>query len=182
MNDVRLATVSEATDARAMAAIKKANSYMAERPYEKTTATKQKTVLARLNRFSRVMDSSIGIPFTKYRLGVESLIGLLPVVGDVAGLALSLYVLLEAQRVGASREVKLKILRNIGVDFLGGLLPVVGDAFDVLFKANTRNTKLLEDYLRDQLAESPQRTFPWRALIGLSLLFTVIAAGLVAIF
>ena len=155
---------------------------MAERPYEKTTATKQKMVLARLNRFSRVMDSSIGIPFTKYRLGLESLIGLLPVLGDVAGLALSLYVLLEAQRVGASRDVKLKILRNIGIDFVGGLLPVVGDAFDVLFKANTRNTKLLENYLNDQLAEPAQGAFPWRAWIGLSILFTVIALGLVVIF
>lgn len=148
----------------------------------KTTEAKQKAVLMRLNRFSRIMDSSIGIPFTRFRLGVESLIGLLPVVGDVAGLTLSLYVFLEAQQVGASRAVKLKILRNIGIDFVGGLLPVVGDAFDVLFKANTRNTKLLENYLNDQLAEPAQRAFPWQAWIGLSILFAVIALGLVAIF
>ena len=155
---------------------------MEDNSSRKTTEAKQKAVLLRLNRFSRIMDSSIGIPFTKFRLGVESLIGLLPVVGDVAGLTLSLYVFLEAQQVGASRAVKLKILRNIGIDFVGGLLPVVGDAFDVLFKANTRNTKLLENYLNDQLAEPAQGAFPWRAWIGLSILFTVIALGLVVIF
>jgi len=155
---------------------------MEDNSSRKTTEAKQKAVLMRLNRFSRIMDSSIGIPLTRFRLGVESLIGLLPVVGDVAGLTLSLYVFLEAQQVGASRAVKLKILRNIGIDFVGGLLPVVGDAFDVLFKANTRNTKLLENYLNDQLAEPAQRAFPWQAWIGLSILFAVIALGLAAIF
>ncbi|QQD20182.1 DUF4112 domain-containing protein [Spongiibacter nanhainus] len=155
---------------------------MEDNSSRKTTEAKQKAVLMRLNRFSRIMDSSIGIPFTRFRLGLESLIGLLPVVGDVAGLTLSLYVFLEAQQVGASGAVKLKILRNIGIDFVGGLLPVVGDAFDVLFKANTRNTKLLENYLNDQLAEPAQRAFPWQAWIGLSILFAVIALGLAAIF
>ncbi|WP_232787335.1 DUF4112 domain-containing protein [Spongiibacter nanhainus] len=164
-----------------MAAVKK-QIYMEDNSSRKTTEAKQKAVLMRLNRFSRIMDSSIGIPFTRFRLGLESLIGLLPVVGDVAGLTLSLYVFLEAQQVGASGAVKLKILRNIGIDFVGGLLPVVGDAFDVLFKANTRNTKLLENYLNDQLAEPAQRAFPWQAWIGLSILFAVIALGLAAIF
>lgn len=145
----------------------------------KPTEAQQRSVLKRLDKFSRFTDSSISIPFTRIRIGVEAIIGLVPVVGDVAGLALSGYVLLEAQRVGASRDVKLRMLRNMGIDFLGGLLPVFGDAFDAVYKANTRNTRLLRSYLEEQLAvEPPPPPFPWKAMIGLAILFAVITGGL----
>ncbi len=114
---------------------------------------------------------------------MEAIIGLVPVVGDMAGLALSGYVLLEAQRAGASKDVKLRMLRNMGIDFVGGLLPVVGDAFDAIYKANTRNTRLLKNYLEEQLAvEPPPPPFPWVTLIWLSVLFAVITGGLTLIF
>ena len=71
------------------------------------------------------------------------------------------------------------MLRNMVIDFLGGLLPVVGDAFDAVYKANTRNTRLLRNYLEKQLAiEPPPPPFPWGTLIGLSILFAVITGGL----
>ena len=63
---------------------------------------RQQATLARLDRFSRFTDSSIRIPFTRFELGAEALIGLVPVIGDAAGLVLSGYVLLEAQRAGVS--------------------------------------------------------------------------------
>ena len=140
---------------------------------------RQLAILKRLDTFSRFTDNSIGLPFTRFRIGVEPIIGLIPVVGDMAGLVLSGYVLLEAQRAGASREVKVKMLRNMGIDFLGGLLPVVGDAFDAIYKANVRNTRLLRNYLEEQLAEeAPPPPFPWKVLIGLSILFAVVTGGL----
>jgi hypothetical protein len=149
----------------------------------KTTKAQQQAVLKRLEKFSRFTDSSIGIPFTKFQIGAEAVIGLVPVVGDMAGLVLSGYVLVEAQRVGASKEVKQQMLRNMGIDFVGGLLPVVGDAFDAIYKANTRNTRLLRNYLEKQLAvEPPPPPFPWKILIGLSILFGVITAGLMLAF
>ncbi|HAC26317.1 MAG TPA: DUF4112 domain-containing protein, partial [Marinobacter hydrocarbonoclasticus] len=83
---------------------------------------RQRAILNRLDRFSRLMDSNIGLPFTRFRIGIEAIIGLLPVVGDMAGLILSGYVLVEAQRAGASKAVKLRMLRNMVIDFLGGLL------------------------------------------------------------
>lgn len=136
-----------------------------------------------MEKFSRFTDNSIGIPFTKYQIGAEAVIGLLPVVGDLAGLVLSGYVLLEAQRAGASKEVKLRMLRNMAIDFLGGLLPVVGDAFDAVYKANTRNTRLLRNYLEEQLAvEPPPPPFPWRAVIFLTVLFAVITGGVSLLF
>lgn len=151
---------------------------MAQQP----TEAQQRETLRRLEKFSRFTDSSIGIPFTRFKIGVDAIIGLLPGVGDMIGLVLSTYVLLEAQRVGASREVKLRMLRNMGIDFLGGLLPVVGDAFDAIYKANTRNTLLLKRYLEEQLAvEPPPPPFPWKMLIGLSILFAVITGGLTLI-
>lgn len=145
----------------------------------KPTEAQQRAALERLEKFSRFTDSSIGIPFTKFQIGAEAIIGLVPLVGDAAGLVMSSYVLLEAQRVGASKSVKLRMLRNMGIDFLGGLLPVVGDAFDAIYKANTRNTRLLRNYLEQQLeVEPPSPPFPWKTLIGLSILFAIITGGL----
>lgn len=146
---------------------------MISRPSE----TEQRAILKRLDKFSRFTDSSIGLPFTRFKIGVEPIIGLVPGIGDLIGLAMSGYVLLEAQRAGASKELKRKMLRNISIDFIGGLLPVFGDAFDAVYKANTRNTRLLRHYLQQQLAvESPPPPFPWKVLIGLSVLFAVIIA------
>lgn len=142
------------------------------------TEAEQRAILQRLDRFSRFTDSSIGLPFTRFKIGVEAIVGLIPGIGDAVGLAMAGYVLMEAQRAGASSDVKRRMLRNIGVDFVVGLIPVVGDAFDAVYKANTRNTRLLRDYLNAQLAvEEPPRVFPWRILIGLSVLFAGIAGG-----
>jgi hypothetical protein len=146
---------------------------------DKPTEAQQRSVLKRLDKFSRFTDSSISVPFTRFKIGVEAIIGLVPVVGDAAGLLLSGYVLLEAQRVGASKDVKQRMLRNMGIDFVGGLLPVFGDAFDAVYKANTRNTRLLRNYLEDQLAvEPPSPPFPWRAMIFLTIVFAIITGGL----
>ena len=117
----------------------------------KPSKAQQQAILARLDKFSRLTDSSVRIPFTPFRIGAEAIIGIVPVVGDVAGLLLSSYVLLEAQRAGASRSVKLRIMANMAVDFLGGLVPIVGDIFDAFFKANTRNTRLLREHLEREL-------------------------------
>lgn len=149
----------------------------------KPSEARQRAILARLDKFSRFTDSSIEIPFTKIRIGADAVIGLLPVVGDAAGLVLSGYVLIEAQRAGASKAVKLRMLRNMGVDFLGGLLPVVGDAFDAVYKANTRNTRLLRNYLEKELAiEPPPPPFPWMTVFWLSVVLAVVTGGLTLVF
>jgi len=116
---------------------------------ENTTLSQQQiqTAITRLERFSKMTDSSIRLPFTKFNIGVDAVIGLVPVIGDAAGLISSSYVLLEAQRMGVSKRIKLKIIANMLIDFVGGLIPLFGDVFDALFKANTRNTKILKDYL-----------------------------------
>ncbi|ATC87223.1 DUF4112 domain-containing protein [Pseudoalteromonas arctica] len=114
---------------------------------------KAQAAIARLERFSKLTDSSIGIPFTKFNIGLEAVIGLIPVIGDAAGLILSSYVLIEAQRLGVSKRIKTKMIINMLIDFVGGLVPFFGDVFDAFFKANTRNTQLLKKHLNKQLSE-----------------------------
>jgi hypothetical protein len=117
---------------------------------EKISQQKIDAAIKRLERFSKLTDSSIRIPFTQFKVGIDAIIGLVPVVGDVIGVLLSSYVLFEAQRVGVSKGIKLKMIVNILIDFFGGLIPLFGDFFDAFFKANTRNTDLLKDYLMKQ--------------------------------
>jgi hypothetical protein len=109
------------------------------------------TAIKRLEKFSHFTDSSIGIPFTKFNIGLEAVIGLIPVIGDAAGLILSSYVLIEAQRLGVSKRIKTKMIINMLIDFVGGLVPFFGDIFDAFFKANTRNTHLLKKHIAKQL-------------------------------
>lgn len=145
-----------------------------------TNRARQEATLARLDRFSRITDTAIQIPFTRIRFGLDPVIGLVPVLGDLAGLILSLYVLVEAQQVGASRQLKAQMIRNMLIEFFGGMVPIVGDAFDVVYRANTRNTRLLRRYLEEQLAIEQPRSFPWKQFIlvtaGLVLLTALILA------
>ncbi|SFR53905.1 protein of unknown function [Marinobacter daqiaonensis] len=110
----------------------------------------RQAILKRLERFSRLTDSAVRIPFTRISVGIEPVIGLIPVVGDFAGLLISGYVLAEAQRAGASRRVKAHMIKNFLIDALVGSVPVLGDAFDVMYKANVRNTRLLKEDLERQ--------------------------------
>jgi hypothetical protein len=130
----------------------------------------QARTLARLDRFSYWTDSNFRVPFTGFRFGLSPLIGLVPVLGDLIGLVLSLYVLREARKVQASRGVQLRMIRNMLIEFLGGLLPVIGDAFDAIYKANTRNTELLRLWLYEQLEITPKKPFPWWTLVWVSAL------------
>ncbi|MEQ9547019.1 MAG: DUF4112 domain-containing protein [Marinobacter sp.] len=148
---------------------------------ETTTAhtdlrAQQQATLARLDRFSRITDSAIRIPFTRIRLGLDPIIGLLPVVGDLIGLVLSLYVLLEAHRAGAGKRIKAHMIKNMLIETFGGMVPVVGDAFDIVYKANTRNTRLLREYLEQELNTEPQPRFPWMQLVVLVILLAILSS------
>lgn len=141
----------------------------------------KQAALARLDRFSRMADNAIGIPFTRFRIGFEPIIGLIPVLGDFAGLIMSCYVLLEAQRAGASTRVKRQMVRNMAIDFFGGLIPVIGDAFDFAWKANARNTRLLHEYLEAELQTTPEPAFPWKQLLVIIGILSVLTALVVAL-
>ncbi len=107
----------------------------------------------RLRRLAWLLDSSLRIPIVGWRIGVEALLGLVPGVGDAVGTLLSGYILAEAWRLGAPRAVLLRMAANVALEAVVGLLPVAGDLFDMAWKANQRNVRLLDEALA-----RPQRT------------------------
>ena len=104
--------------------------------------------LARLRKFAWLMDGKFGLPGTRFRFGINSLVGLSPVVGDVAMGLVSLYLVWEARRLGAPNAVIARMLANVGIEVVGGAVPILGDVFDMAFKANLRNLDLLERWMQ----------------------------------
>lgn len=102
--------------------------------------------LARAQAVARVLDSAVGIPGTPIRVGLDALLGLIPGAGDIAGAALSGYIVLTAARRGAPRAVLWRMLANVAIDTAIGTIPFLGDLFDVAYKSNTKNVQLLERY------------------------------------
>lgn len=102
---------------------------------------------SRLDRFSRIMDSAVGIPGTRLRFGADSVIGLVPGVGDAATLCLSTYLVYEAQRLGVPNKILRKMLANIAIDAAIGAVPLLGDVADVFFKANLKNMALIRQHI-----------------------------------
>ena len=106
--------------------------------------------IARLQRLARFMDSALRVPGTSIRFGADSALGLIPGAGDLIGLGISSFSLLEAWRLGAPPRLVARMIGNIAIDAGLGAIPVIGDIFDLLFKSNTRNLKLLlEHFERD---------------------------------
>jgi hypothetical protein len=110
------------------------------------TATRAERI-ARIDRLATLLDTRFVIPFTKFRFGADSLIGLAPGLGDVVTTALALYIVYEAHRLGAPKAVLARMLGNVAVDGLVGAVPVAGDVFDVLWRANRRNVRILREHL-----------------------------------
>ncbi len=103
--------------------------------------------LDRLHRLARRMDNAFRIPLTGVRLGWDSILGLVPGVGDVLALAPAGYIIKEAHRLGADRLVLGRMGANVAIDIVIGTIPLIGDLFDIGWKANTRNVALLKDHL-----------------------------------
>ncbi len=102
--------------------------------------------LERLRTLTRVLDDLVRIPGTRFRIGLDPVIGLVPGGGDAVGAAISAYALLVAVRLGAPVSVLVRMGGNIALDALAGSVPVLGDLFDFGWKANRRNLRLLERY------------------------------------
>jgi len=91
-----------------------------------------------------LLDARFVIPGTGVRFGLDALIGLLPLGGDLVAALPSLYLLYEARRLRLPRHVLLRMTLNIAVDFAAGSVPVAGDVFDLFYKANVKNARLME--------------------------------------
>jgi hypothetical protein len=122
------------------------------------------------------MDKAITVPGTQISVGLDPLLGLLPVGGDIVGLVCSGYIILESARIGASKATLGRMVLNIIIDSLVGSLPVAGDLFDFAWKSNELNIKLLEENLKTP--RSTQKADTWFVL---AILFGLLLIGIVLI-
>lgn len=131
---------------------------------------------ADVEELARILDAAFGIPGTRIRVGVDSILGLVPGVGDWLTSMFSAYIIARAFSLGAPGSVILRMAGNVLADLFLGALPGVGDVADVFWKANLRNAELLRRY-----TESPERTVRrsrwWSALVAFA--FLVIWSGVI---
>lgn len=108
-------------------------------------------ILKRLRRFAWIMDSSIRIPGTSLRLGLDAILSVVPGIGSLAGTTISAYMLVEAVRMGVPLQKLARMGANIAVDAVVGVVPVGGFFLDMFFKSNMRNMAILREHLGDRL-------------------------------
>ena len=105
---------------------------------------------ARLEALAKLLDVAFVVPGTNVRYGIDGLIGLIPVVGDLLTTAISLWIVREARSLGAPKYLVARMLGNVAIDGVVGIVPFAGDAFDVMFRANMRNMRLLKRWMDKQ--------------------------------
>jgi Domain of unknown function (DUF4112) len=106
--------------------------------------------LRRLEAVAKVLDVAFIVPGTKVRYGIDGIVGLIPVVGDIIATGLSLWLVYEARALGAPWHITARMLGNVAFQGVVGTVPIAGDAIDVLFRANMRNARLLRRWLEKQ--------------------------------
>jgi hypothetical protein len=106
----------------------------------------RRAALERLEWLANIMDTAIVLP-GNIRIGADAVIGLVPGIGDAITTGLSLWIVKEAHALGVPKHVLTRMIGNVAVDAFTGVVPVLGDAFDMFWRANRRNVKLLREHL-----------------------------------
>ncbi|MBM3594429.1 MAG: DUF4112 domain-containing protein [Alphaproteobacteria bacterium] len=105
------------------------------------------SVRRRIEAIERLMERSLTVPGTRLPVGLDSIIGLVPVAGDILAAAIGLYCVWEARNLGMSKWQVARMTANIGVDTIVGAVPLAGDLFDFMFHSNTRNLRIIRKHL-----------------------------------
>ncbi len=137
-------------------------------------------LLERVRRLAHVLDTSITLP-GGWRIGLDPLIGLIPGFGDVAGVGLSTWIVLEAVRAGVPKEVLVRMLGNIALEAAVGTVPLAGDVFDAAWKSNVRNVRLIEAHLASPV-KTKRASRLWIAAVIAGALLILIGAATVTFF
>lgn len=103
--------------------------------------------VGRIAALAHLLDSAIPIPGTNRRIGIDALLGLIPGVGDVVSAALSSYIIWEARQLGLPRWKIARMVGNLALDTTVGAVPLIGDLFDMAYKANQRNLRIVIEHL-----------------------------------
>jgi len=112
---------------------------------DKIQSRKQVEIEEGLDSLAHYLDGLFRVPGTTWRFGLDSLIGLIPNVGDTAMLFPSLYILFQGARYGVPKITLLRMAFNLGLDYVVGIIPFLGDAFDFVWKANRQNMDLIRE-------------------------------------
>jgi hypothetical protein len=162
----------------------------AEQPARASADDRERSVARNLERLAWLMDRAIVIPGTKITVGLDALLGLLPVGGDVlTGIVQAALVLIALRHYRVPRSIAARMMGNVALDVLIGSIPLLGDLFDVAFKANTRNIKLLEPYRPRPVSEvtapdkqwthtleTARRGTPWRYVLPIAAILLLLLA------
>lgn len=119
------------------------------------------------------MDSAFVVPGTNYRIGLDPIVGLIPVVGDLASPLFTIAVLWQARDLGIPKVVQLRMIFNAAIDALIGAIPLAGDLFDFAWKSNQKNLGLLEHHAYE---ERRATAGDWLFVVAMILLIVAIAA------
>jgi hypothetical protein len=145
-----------------------------------TLGTVDRDRVERLRRIGYLLDNSIPIPGTGYRVGLEAIIGLVPGLGDMVGGGFSAWIILQAARLGAPPPLLARMGWNLLVDTAVGTIPLLGDLFDAGFKANMRNLALLDRHIEGPVA-SRRASLLFIAVLALLLVLLLVGAVTVAV-
>jgi hypothetical protein len=105
------------------------------------------SIRRRIEAMEMMLEGLFVIPGTNRRVGLDSLVGLIPVVGDLATAAMGAWIVWEARNLGLPKWQLARMAANVGLDTLIGAIPFAGDAFDFLFKSNTKNLRIIRKHM-----------------------------------
>jgi hypothetical protein len=121
------------------------------------TDAQRQAALRRAETLSYWLDDRYSLFGTRYRIGLDGIVGLIPGIGDLVTNSCTAYIIYEAWRLGIPRRTLVRMLANLGIDTAVGVVPLVGDLLDIGFKANRRNLRLLQRHLSERGALTTTR-------------------------
>jgi len=113
----------------------------------KTAGPRREDAVARITLVAKLMDSAFLVPGLNRRVGLDAVLGLVPGVGDALSAAIASYIIWEARQLGLPRWKIARMIGNVAMDTAIGAVPFAGDVFDVFFKANERNLRIIHEHL-----------------------------------
>ena len=105
------------------------------------------SVRQRVEAMEQLLERSFHIPGTKIPFGLDSVVGLIPVIGDIVTAAMGAYMVWEARNLGMSKWQLMRMTANVGIDTALGAIPLVGDAFDFIWRSNSKNLRIIKKHL-----------------------------------
>ena len=106
----------------------------------------------RLEALTRLMDTALRVPGTRWRFGLDAILDAVPGIGDVIGKAIAGYLIFEAHQLGVPRLLLARMVKNVLIDLAAGAVPGVGVVLGAAWKCNVKNLRLLDDWLRAEAA------------------------------